>query len=105
MAETSDSVFGFVFGGRLGHWTSETDAYIGELVVSTSSERQGVATVLVAAVEQWAADQGYRRLMLETGAANEGNGVLRRARQPDGAGRAQQGDPGALTAMTRASSP
>jgi GNAT superfamily N-acetyltransferase len=26
----------------------------------------------VAAVEQWAADQGYRRLTLETGAANEG---------------------------------
>ena len=72
MAETSDSVVGFVSGGRRGHRTSETDAYIGELVVSTSSEQQGVATVLVAAVEQWAADHGYRRLTLETGAANEG---------------------------------
>ena len=52
MAETSDGVVGFVSAGGEGHWTCETDAYIGELVVSTSSERQGVAMALVAAVEQ-----------------------------------------------------
>jgi ribosomal protein S18 acetylase RimI-like enzyme len=72
VAETSDGVVGFVSAGRRWHGTGETDAYIGELVVSTSAEQQGLATALVAAVEQWAPDQGYRRVTLETCAANEG---------------------------------
>jgi hypothetical protein len=44
----------------------------GWLNSARSSERQSVATALVARGRPWTADQSYHRLTLETGAANEG---------------------------------
>jgi GNAT superfamily N-acetyltransferase len=66
-------------GERLGfatvshdtHFTSEGQAYIGELVTNEVAEGRGVGKALAQACEQWAREQGYRILSLATGAANE----------------------------------
>ncbi len=65
-------------GERLGfatvtnetHFTGERQAYIGELATTESAEGQGVGQALVQTCEKWARDQGYRKISLETGAAN-----------------------------------
>lgn len=65
-------------GERLGvatvshhrHFTGEQQAYIGELAVRESAEGHGAGQALVEACTQWAREQGYRFLSLETGAAN-----------------------------------
>ena len=61
---------GFATVSRGTHWTGEPQATIGELATHEAAEGQGVGTALVAACEQWARDQGYRRIALMTGAAN-----------------------------------
>ena len=65
-------------GERLGvatvsharHFTGVGQAYIGELAVSEAAEGKGAGQALVAACEQWAREQGYAFLSLETGMAN-----------------------------------
>lgn len=57
-------------GGPQAHWSGNQDAYNGELAVAAGSEGQGVGSELLAAVERWAAQRGYSRIVLETGAAN-----------------------------------
>ncbi|RNI20282.1 GNAT family N-acetyltransferase [Flexivirga caeni] len=63
-------VAGFVSVGEDRHWSGETDAYIGELVVHPDREGRGVGSALVRAAERWAAARGLARVRLSTGAAN-----------------------------------
>ena len=44
---------GFVTIGQRHHFTGETDAYVGELVVATGMVRRGVGTLLMQAAEGW----------------------------------------------------
>lgn len=66
----ADRVVGFVSVAQREHFTGEVDAYVGELVVDESVERQGVGRVLMQRAEAWARLRGLVRLTLETGAAN-----------------------------------
>lgn len=61
---------GFATVSRNRHFTGVGQAYIGELAVSEAAEGRGVGKALVAACEQWAREQGYPILVLDTGAAN-----------------------------------
>jgi ribosomal protein S18 acetylase RimI-like enzyme len=70
--DTDGSVIGFVSVGSRLHWSGETDAYVGELAVAECASRRGVGTALMRAVEDWGHSCRYRRLLLETGAANIG---------------------------------
>jgi GNAT superfamily N-acetyltransferase len=71
VASDGDEVVGFVSVTEQRHWSGETDAYIGELVVATHAEGHGVGRQLVHAAERWAVARGHRRITLETGAAND----------------------------------
>src|SRR4051812_34280898 len=44
---------GLVTVGQRQHFTGETDAYVGELVVAEGMERRGVGTLLMQAAEEW----------------------------------------------------
>jgi len=65
-------------GNRLGfanvahaqHFTGEPHAYLGEVAVSEAAEGRGIGQALVHACEQWASEQGYRTLVLDTGTTN-----------------------------------
>ncbi|MGI8869782.1 MAG: GNAT family N-acetyltransferase [Mycobacteriales bacterium] len=70
VAEIDGQVAGFVTAIERKHWTGESDAYVSELVVAEGWARKGVGTALLGAAESWAAEAGYRRLTLSTGAAN-----------------------------------
>ncbi|MGP5641471.1 GNAT family N-acetyltransferase [Brachybacterium tyrofermentans] len=70
VAIVESEVAGFVTTGRRPHWAGEIDAYVGELVVAEDAAGQGVGRSLMMAAETWARRSGYRRLTLETGAAN-----------------------------------
>ncbi|MEV4351321.1 GNAT family N-acetyltransferase [Actinoplanes sp. NPDC049596] len=70
VAERDGRVDGLVTLGLRRHFTGDTDAYVGELVVDAAAERRGLGTLLVRAAEQWARERGLTRLTLETGAAN-----------------------------------
>ena len=63
-------LLGFATVTKKHHFTGTEQAYIGELAVSDIAEGQGVGQALVRACEQWAREQGYAFLVLETGAAN-----------------------------------
>ncbi len=62
---------GFASVSRDHHFTGVPQAYIGELAVDEAVEGQGVGKALVRACEQWAHEQGYARMVLDTGFANE----------------------------------
>jgi aminoglycoside 6'-N-acetyltransferase I len=64
------SIAGVVTVGERAHFTGQVDGYVGELVVRAGMERRGIAALLMAAAEAWAASRGHRFLTLETGAAN-----------------------------------
>jgi len=74
------AVYVAVAGGRVAgvvtvceqtHFTGQTDAYVGELVVASGRERRGIATALMNAAETWAAGRGLAFRTLQTGAANQ----------------------------------
>lgn len=65
-------VVGFISISTTNHFTGETDAYIGELMVDENHAGCGVGRALVAAAEQAAVEEGFKRIALTTGAANEG---------------------------------
>jgi ribosomal protein S18 acetylase RimI-like enzyme len=71
VAVASDQIVGVVSIRERAHFTGQTDAYIGELVVAASMERRGVATALMNAAEAWAAQRGLAFVTLQTGAANQ----------------------------------
>lgn len=62
---------GFASVSRHRHFTGEPQAYIGELAVAEAAEGQGAGTMLVQACEQWAREQEYAQLVLDTGFTNE----------------------------------
>lgn len=62
---------GFASVARTRHFTGLPQAYIGELAVDKAAEGQGAGKLLVRACEQWAREQGYTQLVLDTGSANE----------------------------------
>lgn len=66
-----ENVIGFISLSTTTHFGGEVDAYIGELVVASSAEGQGVGAELVAAAERQARSDGRRCITLTTGAANE----------------------------------
>jgi GNAT superfamily N-acetyltransferase len=70
VASEDDPVVGFVTVTEQRHWSGDTDAYIGELVVAAHAEGRGVGRDLLRAAEQWAVGRGHRRITLETGVAN-----------------------------------
>jgi ribosomal protein S18 acetylase RimI-like enzyme len=70
VASQGDELVGFVTVNEQHHWSGDTDAYIGELVVARHAEGRGVGRQLVRAAEQWAVGRGHDRITLETGAAN-----------------------------------
>ncbi len=61
---------GFANVADARHFTGEPHAYLGELAVSEAAEGRGIGQALVHACEQWAREQGYRTLVLDTGATN-----------------------------------
>ncbi len=61
---------GFATVSRAAHFTGQPQAYIGEVATSEAAEGRRVGKVLLQACEQWARDQGYRVIALQTGAAN-----------------------------------
>jgi len=71
VATSGDAVVGLVTVASRTHFTSEVDAYVGELAVADGYERRGIGRLLMDAAEAWSRDRGYRHLTLETGAANQ----------------------------------
>jgi GNAT superfamily N-acetyltransferase len=61
---------GFAGVAHSRHFTGEGQAYLGELAVSEEAEGQGAGQALVHACEQWAREQGYHSLVLDTGTTN-----------------------------------
>ncbi len=70
VAAAAGQIAGVVTVAEREHFTGQIDAYVGELAVRRGLERRGVASALMAAAEQWAAQRGLRFITLETGAAN-----------------------------------
>lgn len=70
VAVRDGAVVGFVHAAERRHFTGERDGYVGELAVAADAGRTGVGRALMAAVHEWAAGRGLRRVTLETGAAN-----------------------------------
>ena len=71
VAEVEGRIVGFVTLSASRHWAGETDASIGELVVAHEAEGMGIGTALVEAVVEHAKAEGYARISVSTGAANE----------------------------------
>ena len=63
---------GFVTVGEQVHFTGDTQAYEGELVVAVEAEGRGAGRALMTAAEEWARAHGYGFVALDTGAANGG---------------------------------
>lgn len=71
VAADEDGVVGVITVKESTHFTGQADAYVSELVVRAGLERRGIASRLMAAAEEWAAQAGYDFLTLQTGTANE----------------------------------
>jgi len=71
VARCGDQIAGLVSLAERSHFTGQTDAYIGELVVDAHMEGRGVGRALLAAAEDWAAGRGLAYIRLETGAGND----------------------------------
>ena len=71
VARCGDQIAGLVSLAERSHFTGQTDAYIGELVVNARMEGRGVGQALLAAAEDWAAGRGLGCITLETGSAND----------------------------------
>lgn len=72
VSEADGEVVGFVAAATVGHWSGQTDAYVGELAVAPGHSGQGIGRMLMEQAEAWARERGLGRLRLETGWANTG---------------------------------
>ena len=70
VAEEHGQVVGFISVSTSGHWAGDTEAYVGELMVSPELEGRGIGRRLVDAAASWGAERGCARMSLETGASN-----------------------------------
>lgn len=70
MATEAKEVVGLVTVSERVDFSGQREAYVGWLAVRAGVERRGIATKLMAAAENWAADRGLTCISLETGAAN-----------------------------------
>jgi GNAT superfamily N-acetyltransferase len=70
VAHDDHTVVGFVTVAERRHFTGAIDAYVGELVTAEEAEGRGVGRALLTRAEDWAREQGYVRISLETGAGN-----------------------------------
>jgi ribosomal protein S18 acetylase RimI-like enzyme len=70
VAEENGQVIGFISVERSHHWSGDTEAYIGELMVAEAAERRGVGRALLDEAIAWGRAQGCDRIALETGSAN-----------------------------------
>lgn len=71
VAKEDDSVHGFITVTSERHWTGALDGYIGELVVASTAEGKGTGSALVRAAIEWSREQGFGRVTVATGAANQ----------------------------------
>ncbi len=62
---------GFASISHAKNFTGEAQAYLGELAISEGVEGHGIGRALVQTCEEWARNQGYTLLVLDTGTANE----------------------------------
>lgn len=69
--DESGERLGFATVSASEHFTSQPQAYIGELATSDAAEGRSVGRALVAACEAWARGQGFALITLTTGAGNE----------------------------------
>lgn len=69
--DADDAPVGVATVAASNNFTGERQAYLGELVVREEVEGQGVASALLAAVEQWARQRDLPFVALDTGALNE----------------------------------
>lgn len=69
--DESGERLGFATVSASEHFTSQPQAYIGELATSDAAEGRGAGRALVAACEAWAREQGFTLITLTTGAGNE----------------------------------
>ena len=70
VAEQDGQVIGFISVEQSSHWSGDTEAYIGELMVAQAAEGQGVGRALVDEAIAWGRSKGCDRIALETGSAN-----------------------------------
>jgi ribosomal protein S18 acetylase RimI-like enzyme len=70
VAAAGDDIVGLVTIRERNDFTGQREAYVEWLAVRAGMERRGIATKLMATVENWAADRGLSSITLETGAAN-----------------------------------
>lgn len=71
VAEDGGRIVGFVSVTSTIHWSGPTEAYIGELMVCKQVEGMGVGRALAEEAATWGRTNGYERITLTTGAANE----------------------------------
>ena len=72
VAVVDGAVVGFVSVAVEDHWSGQTDAWVGELMVDEGFERRGLARSMLTKVEAWATERGLSHVRLTTGAANLG---------------------------------
>jgi len=70
VADGEHGLVGLVTLSFREHFSGETDAYVGELIVAEAEEGRGIGTLLMQGAEDWARSRGLQHLTLETGAAN-----------------------------------
>ena len=69
--EESGERLGFATVSASEHFTSQPQAYIGELATCDAAEGRGIGRALVAACEEWGRAKGFALITLTTGAGND----------------------------------
>jgi ribosomal protein S18 acetylase RimI-like enzyme len=70
VAEDDGTIAGFISVSEKKHWSGQTDAYIGELVVASEFEGRGFGSALVEGATEWSRQRGLERITLATGTRN-----------------------------------
>ena len=70
--DSRGSVLGAAYAERaIDYFTEEAHAHLGILAVALEAEGRGVGRALMATMEQWAIDEGYRFVTLNVFAGND----------------------------------